>query len=171
MLKLTRILTVALFAICTAIAFQPSSANAQAEADLSNLEGEPVGSVTLEQTLYGTLLRVNLRNLPEGAHAFHIHAVGECEPPFTSARGHYNPEGYRHGLLSEGGLHAGDMPNIHVPASGELQIEIFNTRVALDESLFDEDGAAIVIHAGPDDYRTDPAGAAGPRIVCGVIEK
>ena len=68
-------------------------------------------------------------------------------------------------------MHAGDMPNIHVPASGALEIEVLNTLLRLDDALFDEDGAAIVIHEGPDDYVTDPAGAAGPRIACGVIGK
>ena len=75
-----------------------------------------------------------------------------------------------HGILSEYGMHVGDMPNIHVPASGELEIEVLNSRFALGIFLLDSDGAAIVIHEGPDDYRFDPAGAAGPRIACGVIE-
>ena len=69
------------------------------------------------------------------------------------------------------GRHAGDMPNIHVPASGWVNIEIFNDSVRLDEKLFDSDGAAVVIHEGPDDYETNPAGAAGPRIACGVIKR
>ena len=69
------------------------------------------------------------------------------------------------------GLHVGDMPNIHVPESGSLEIEVLNTLLKLDASLFDADGAAIVLHAGPDDYKSDPAGAAGGRIACGIIAK
>jgi Cu-Zn family superoxide dismutase len=69
------------------------------------------------------------------------------------------------------GPHAGDMPNLHVPESGKLSIEVLNPLVTLrgDRALLDEDGSALVIHAGADDYVTDPAGNAGDRIACGVI--
>ena len=103
-----------------------------------------------------------------------LHAVGKCEPPFKSAGGHFNPTGKKHGIEAAAGLHAGDMPNVHVGADGALVIEVLNQRISLvpaETNLFDDDGAAIVIHAGPDDYKTNPAGAAGPRIACGVIEK
>ena len=142
-----------------------------AVAALADRDGKNVGTVTLRQTPHGALLHAKLVNLPAGAHAFHVHAVGKCEPPFKSAAGHYNPDGKKHGLMSEDGPHAGDMPNIHVPASGALEIEVHAPGVNLDGQLFDNDGAAIVIHEGADDYKTDPAGAAGPRIACGVIKK
>ena len=148
-----------------------SGAGEQAKAQMMNAEGGSVGVVMLSATPHGTLLHAKLQNLPEGAHAFHVHAVGKCEAPFKSARGHFNPDGKMHGIESEGGMHVGDMPNIHVPASGSLEIEILNIQLRLDASLFDEDGAAIVIHEGPDDYQSDPAGAAGPRIACGVVGK
>ena len=138
---------------------------------MMNANGESVGAVTLSQTPQGTLLHATLENLPAGAHAFHVHAVGVCEPPFKSAGGHFNPAGKKHGISNPEGMHAGDMPNIHVPDSGALEIEVLNTQLRLDDALFDEDGASIVIHEGPDDYVTDPAGAAGPRIACGVIGK
>lgn len=141
----------------------------QAVAELKDQQGQGVGMVTLHQTPHGALLHAKLGPLPAGAHAFHVHAVGKCEPPFKSAGGHYNPAGKKHGLYSEAGSHAGDMPNIHVPESGALDIEVFAPGVRLDDALFDGDGAAIVIHGGADDYKTDPAGAAGPRIACGVI--
>ncbi len=144
---------------------------AEATADLRGPAGENHGSVTLRAVPAGVLVHARLTGLPEGAHAFHVHAVGACEPPFTSAGGHYNPDGALHGLAAQGGLHAGDMPNIHIPASGALDIEVLNTALALDERLFDADGAAIVIHEGADDYTSDPAGAAGPRIACGVIRR
>ena len=146
-----------------------ASAAEQASAAMMNANGESVGAVTLRETPQGTLLHAKLENLPAGAHAFHVHAVGVCEPPFKSAGGHFNPGGAKHGIDSAEGMHAGDMPNIHVPESGALEIEVLNTQLHLDASLFDEDGAAIVIHEGPDDYASDPAGAAGPRIACGVI--
>ena len=150
-------------------ASQTAGAADRASAEMMNSNGDSVGTVTLRATPQGTLLHATLQNLPAGAHAFHIHAVGVCEPPFKSAGGHYNPTGAKHGIESADGMHAGDMPNIHVPASGALEIEVLNTLVSLDAALFDEDGAAIVIHEGPDDYVSDPAGAAGPRIACGVI--
>lgn len=150
---------------------QMASAAEQAQAQMMNQDGASAGKVTLHATPQGTLLHARLQNLPAGAHAFHVHAIGKCEGPFKSAGGHFNPAGKSHGILSAGGMHAGDMPNIHVPASGNLEIEVLNTQVRLDSSLFDDDGAAIVIHAGGDDYTSDPAGAAGPRIACGVIGK
>lgn len=141
------------------------------EAELRDPGGAVVGTVSMSAVPTGVLLRARLSGLPEGAHAFHVHVVGECEPPFSSAGGHYNPDSVVHGLEAVGGPHVGDMPNIHVPASGELEIEILNTQLALDDGLFDADGAAIVIHEGADDYVSDPAGDAGPRIACGVIRR
>ena len=151
--------------------FHSAGAAEHARAAMANTKGESVGEVVLSQTPQGALLHARLTGLPPGAHAFHVHTVGKCEPPFKSAGGHFNPDGAKHGILAEDGMHAGDMPNIHVPESGALEIEVLNALLMLDARLFDDDGAAIVIHAGPDDYKTDPAGAAGPRIACGVIEK
>jgi len=142
-----------------------------ARAALIDRQGAEMGTVVLRETLYGVLLELDLEGLPPGAHAFHVHETGICDPPFASAGGHFAPRGMAHGFLSPGGHHAGDMPNIHVLASGALTTEIFNSALALDDALFDADGAAIVIHRGGDDYRSQPAGAAGPRIACGVIER
>jgi len=144
-----------------------------AKAMLKNQKGAEVGTVELNQTPAGVLLRLSLKGLPAGERAFHIHAVGRCEPPFTSAGGHFNPAGHKHGLLVGPG-HAGDMPNLHVPASGVLTVEILNAAVTLEKgkpnSLFQSGGTSIVIHAGKDDYKSDPAGNAGDRIACGVIQ-
>ena len=170
-MKTTNLIGLLAGAALAAATFQTAGAADRARAAMANAQGESVGEVTLVQTPNGTLLHARLTGLPAGAHAFHVHTVGKCEPPFKSAGGHFNPGGHKHGLFAEGGMHAGDMPNIHVPDSGALEIEVLNAQLMLDASLFDDDGAAIVIHAGPDDYRTDPAGAAGPRIACGVIEK
>jgi Cu-Zn family superoxide dismutase len=152
----------------------PISAAAQtAKAELKDKDGKSVGAVELTQMPAGVLLKVAVKGLPGGEHAFHIHAVGKCEPPFDSAGPHFNPEGHKHGLMAGPG-HAGDMPNLHVPASGELTIEVLNSKVTLEKgkpnSLFDTDGSALVIHAGVDDYKSDPAGNAGGRIACGVVQ-
>jgi len=156
---------------CLALASMATAApDDSASAALNNAEGEPVGTVELTETPNGTLVIARLENLPEGPHGFHIHETGECTPPFRSAGGHYNPAGTSHGFVSPGGLHAGDLPNIHVPASGSLTVEFFATGLAVSDQLLDEDGAAVVIHAGADDYETDPAGDAGDRIACGVLK-
>jgi Cu-Zn family superoxide dismutase len=145
-----------------------------ATAELKNAAGAVVGQATLTETPHGVLIRTTLTNIPAGVHAFHIHAVGVCEPPFTSAGGHFNPAGKQHGLRNAMGMHAGDMPNIEVPASKQLTFEKLATGVTLGagaNSLFDADGSALMIHDHADDYSSDPAGDAGPRIACGVIVK
>jgi len=144
---------------------------ARATATLKDPSGQTVGEVTLTEGGYGTLIHARLSNLPPGVHAFHVHSVGKCEPPFKSAGGHYNPVGSNHGFMDRDGMHAGDLPNVHIPGSGALEFEVFAPRVHVDAMLFDADGAAIVMHQGPDDYQSNPAGAAGPRIACGVIQK
>ena len=150
------------------------SAQAQtAKASLKDASGKDVGLVQLRQTAHGVLLKLTLKGLPAGEHAFHVHAVGKCEPPFTSAGPHFNPTGHKHGIEAADGPHAGDMPNLHIPANGELVVEVANPMISLvkgqPNSVFDADGSTIIIHAGADDYKTDPAGNSGDRIACGII--
>jgi Cu-Zn family superoxide dismutase len=146
-----------------------------ARANLKDANGKDVGSATLTQTPGGVLIAVSLKGLRAGEHAFHVHAVSKCEPPFTSAGAHFNPGNKKHGLMAAEGHHAGDMPNLHIPASGELAIEVLNSAISLEKdkpnSVFDADGSALVIHANKDDYKTDPTGEAGGRIACGVVEQ
>jgi Cu-Zn family superoxide dismutase len=162
-----------LTAMLLAAATLPSQAQT-ANAALQTAEGKDAGSVTLTQTPHGVLLALTVKGVPAGEHAFHIHEVGKCEAPFTSAGGHFNPDHRKHGVMAADGFHAGDMPNLFIPASGELKAEVVNTAVTLEKgkpnSLFDADGSAIIIHAGRDDYKTDPTGDAGGRIVCGVVQ-
>ena len=145
-----------------------------ADTVLVDSDGKTIGNVALSQLERGVRLFAQATDLPPGQHAFHIHETGECDAPdFESAGGHFNPTDEQHGWDNPQGYHAGDFPNIHVQDDGRLAVEYFTDAVTLREgeetSLFDDDGAAIVIHAGADDYRTDPAGAAGERIACGVI--
>jgi len=149
----------------------PTFAGEQAAAVLKDAAGKEVGQVMLLAVPSGVLIDANLSAVPPGDHGFHIHEVGQCEPPdFESAGGHFNPEEDQHGLKTTAGPHAGDLPNIHVPEDGTLRIEMLHQWVSL-QGLLDDDGAAIVIHEGPDDYITDPTGNAGARIACGVIIK
>jgi Cu-Zn family superoxide dismutase len=160
-------------AILAALACTPAVAQT-AQAALKNAKGVAVGTATLTQTPFGVLIRLAVKGLPAGEHAFHVHAVGKCEPPFTSAGGHFNPAAKKHGIEAAAGHHAGDMPNLHIPASGELVVEVMNDSITLAKgqpnSVFQPAGTAFVIHAGKDDYKTDPTGDAGGRIACGVIQ-
>jgi Cu-Zn family superoxide dismutase len=154
--------------------FGAMSAEAQvAKATLKDASGKEVGQAALVQTPHGVLVKLSLKGAAPGEHAFHVHAVGKCEPPFTSAGGHFNPGAKKHGIEAAEGSHAGDMPNLHIPASGELVIEVANPMITLAKgqpnSVFDADGSTLVIHAGADDYKSDPTGNAGDRIACGVI--
>jgi len=162
-------------AAAVVLALSAGSAVAQtAKALIQNAEGATIGNADLIEVSDGVLIKLTVKGLPAGEHAFHVHAVGKCEPPFTTAGGHFNPGNHKHGMMAPEGHHAGDMPNLIVPASGEVAIEVVNTAVTLAKdkpnSLFKPDGTALVIHGGPDDYKSDPAGNAGARIACGVIE-
>jgi len=152
------------------------SASPTAKATLVNNQGHKVGQATLTQTPRGVMIVMDLENMPPGVHAFHIHAKGVCATPdFASAGGHFNPYGKHHGFKNPAGPHAGDLPNITVGPDGKAHVEVLANLVTLKEgaknSLFQPGGTSLVIHAGADDYVSDPAGNAGPRIACGVITR
>jgi superoxide dismutase, Cu-Zn family len=144
-----------------------------ANATLVDAEGRNIGQARLQQTPHGVLLKLELRNVPSGVHAVHVHEVGRCDAPtFESAGAHVASPGRQHGFLATGGFHAGDLPNIDVPATKNFAVEYFVRDVTLDAgaaTLLDADGSAVVIHAGKDDYVTNPAGGSGDRIACGRI--
>ena len=145
---------------------------ADATAEVKNADGEILGTVTLTETPHGVLLFADLMRMPAGGHGFHIHEKGACAPDFKAAGGHFNPAGKGHGINHPEGSHGGDMPNLHAAADGSVKAEVLNAKVTLgagSNSVFDSDGSAIVIHAGPDSHGADPG--AGGRIACGVIAK
>ena len=148
---------------------------ATATANLVDSKGTSVGTAKLTETATGVNLALDVSNLPPGVHGFHIHAVGSCEPPdFKTAGGHFNPENKKHGWENPEGHHAGDLQNLTVDAQGKAKVEVLVPGVTLGDgpnSLFHPQGTALVIHADPDDMKTDPAGNAGKRIACGVITK
>jgi Cu-Zn family superoxide dismutase len=163
---------------CALVIAAPAAAQApqKATASFINAEGKEIGSATFTQTPNGVLIALDVRGLPPGEHAFHVHQKGLCEAAgkFMSAGGHYEPRGHKHGYMVEGGPHAGDMPNQFVGADGVLKANVLNPNVTLgsgDGTLFGPDGTALVIHAKADDYTSQPAGDAGDRIACAVIKR
>jgi superoxide dismutase, Cu-Zn family len=155
--------------LCTGIADAQT-----ARAELKDADGKTVGDAVLEQRANDVRITANFTGVPPGTHAFHIHEVGKCDPPFESAGGHFNPTGKQHGKDNPQGSHAGDLPNIQVPADGRLKVEATAKDVSLGAAkngLLDADGSALVVHEGADDYKSDPAGNAGKRIACGVIHR
>ncbi|MDO5632287.1 MAG: superoxide dismutase family protein [Paracoccus sp. (in: a-proteobacteria)] len=162
-----------LFAIPTALMLAtPALAQSEPQglvAQIAGPDGADMGSVAAAPTPSGTLLlTIFLKGLEPGIRAIHIHETGACEgPDFTSAGGHL-ANGHDHGVMADGGPHPGDLPNIHVPDSGEVRLELFAPGLTTD-MLTDADGAAFVIHAQADDYTGQPTGNAGDRIGCGVF--
>ncbi|WP_439816404.1 superoxide dismutase family protein [Zavarzinia sp. CC-PAN008] len=155
-----------------ALAADPVSATAT----FHDVDGKSVGTARLTQTAAGVLIDLDLTGLQPGERAFHIHETGTCDAAtkFESAGGHFNPGDHAHGFTAQNGPHAGDMPNLVVPDSGALKVQVLNTAVALDSSdhgLMDSDGAALVIHDARDDYATQPTGDAGGRFACAAIAK
>tara|TARA_A100001391_G_scaffold192981_1_gene167723 strand:+ start:552 stop:1079 length:528 start_codon:yes stop_codon:yes gene_type:complete len=144
------------------------------ETTLRFANGLPAGTVQLLRAGQTLTVAVAAVGMAEGDHGFHLHTTGRCTAPdFKSAGGHLNPRGATHGKLSPGGKHLGDMPNLAIGANGTGSAEIVlqgNADAILDD-IFDSDGTAVVVHAGADDYRTDPTGRAGARVACGVLKR
>ena len=159
----------------------PPTQGAPVTVELTNQDGDPVGSAILSETANG--VQIALQSVPDGSgldpgeHGIHIHETGACDPsgdtPFQSAGGHFNPTDASHGGPDDEESHAGDLGNLTVDENGTFDFEIVTDRVTLnpgaENSLADADGSALVIHAGEDDLETDPSGESGERLVCGVI--
>ena len=169
------ILPLAAFALATAVSVSACAKGESASAELRDQSGAVVGAATLTQQGDDVVVKGTVKGLSAGVHAFHIHQVGKCEAPFTSAGPHYNPHNKEHGHENPNGAHVGDLENVDVKVDGEetaFNQTVKSVRLSASEgpAILDADGAALVFHAKADDYKSDPAGNAGDRLVCGVIE-
>jgi Cu-Zn family superoxide dismutase len=138
------------------------------EVRLFDVTMRQVGTATFTQTADGVTIEAEVMGMEPvaGDHGVHIHEMGVCEPPFTSAGGHWNPTNEGHGI--DNGPHRGDLPNMAFYGNGGGTY-MANTDQFTLAQLFDANGSAFIIHAAPDDYTTDPSGNSGDRIICGVI--
>ena len=156
------------------------SAQTQPEARTSSLKaanGQVIGQVTVTAAPRGVILRVQAKGLEPGWHGMHFHEKADCsDPAFKASGGHIHAgTPVVHGMLNEGFNDAGDLPNLYVNADGSATVELYSTLVTLRPdgarpALLDGDGSALVIHAHPDDYRSQPVGGAGERVACAPIE-
>lgn len=157
---------------CASVAELPTDRIGSATLNLAN--GLPAGTVQLLASGDSVTLVVAATGIAQGPRGFHLHTKGECtRPDFTSAGGHLNPLGRKHGKESADGAHVGDMPNLVFDSrqTASLTVALPGTRAEVEQWLFDADGTAVIIHAEADDYRSDPTGNAGPRAACGVIRR
>jgi superoxide dismutase, Cu-Zn family len=169
---ITLIAATALVSACTSLGDVPD--RRLASAALKQANGSPAGTVIVTAAGDKVTIAIAVAGLAQGAHGMHLHTVGKCETPgFTSAGPHLNPHSAQHGAANPAGSHLGDLPNITASSlgAGAVSAALPGTRAELEAALFDADGTAIVVHADPDDYRTDPSGNSGARIACGVLTR
>ncbi|HEX7054869.1 MAG TPA: superoxide dismutase family protein [Burkholderiales bacterium] len=155
---------------CQSAMQQGSEEPVRATAQLKPTQGnKTVGEATFEDMGEGrTRLVVIVHRLkPNSEHGFHIHEAGDCSAPdATSAKGHFNPSGKPHGNRMAGDHHAGDLPALKTDAKGVAKLETVLAGLSVSGIV----GRGLIVHADPDDYRTQPTGNSGARVACGVIQ-
>ena len=167
---------VAAFAVAAASLWSGTDAHAVGETAIAVMklaDGKDAGTLTFTEATAGVLIKLELKGLPPGKHAIHVHETGKCEGDFSSAGAIYNPLGAKHGFLHDEGPMAGDLPNIYAGADGTVVAEVLSPFLTLskeaEETLFETDKTAVVIFAKGDDYESEPDGGAGARVACGVL--
>jgi Cu-Zn family superoxide dismutase len=161
--------------LCAFAGTAAAQARKAATAQIMDAKGQKVGEAKLKEANGAVQLSVKITNLPPGERAIHIHETGKCEgPDYKSSGGHFNPEKKEHGMHNPKGQHAGDMPNLVVNPKGKASFKATLKGVTLSgdgpNSLFKPGGTSLMIHEKADDMKSDPAGNAGARIACGVIQ-
>ena len=166
------LVSLAALSACTTLGEVPTSKVATGTFRLAN--GLPAGTAVITASADKLTLTLAVTGLAAGNHGAHLHMVGKCEAPgFTTAGGHLNPSAHQHGTKNPAGSHLGDLPNLTIDSQGRgvMSAQINGPRSEAEAALFDADGTAIVIHAAPDDYLTDPSGNSGERIACAVLKR
>ncbi|MDX1501612.1 MAG: superoxide dismutase family protein [Thermoanaerobaculia bacterium] len=153
---------------------EPAPVVRTATADLAPREGgQESGRVTFTQEGDGPVrISAAVSGASAGDHGFHIHAVGDCSAAdFTSAGGHFNPADSPHGGPDDAVRHAGDLGNISIGDDGSGSLELTSDLITLAaEAPSSIVGKAVILHEGTDDLVSQPTGAAGGRLACGVIQ-
>jgi Cu-Zn family superoxide dismutase len=145
-----------------------------AAVEIQDASGSLRATGTLKQNADGIAVHIEAHGMKPGSYGIHVHAVGQCAGPgFTTAGGHWNPTGKQHGRDNPMGMHEGDLPNLVIGSDGNGTLDAVIAGGMLNDgpaALLDADGAAVVIHAAADDYKTDPSGNSGARVACGVVQ-
>lgn len=164
---------ICLLGLTSAVAHAGAGSGKHVVAKLATADGKAVGEAHFTAAKDGVAMHVKVSGLPQGTRGIHLHTVGSCQAPdFASAGGHWNPAHKMHGADNPQGSHLGDLPNLVVKADGTGELKATIKGAQFDSStagFFDSDGTAVVIHAAPDDYKTDPSGNSGARVACGVV--
>ncbi|PKA40660.1 superoxide dismutase [Rhizobium sullae] len=171
---MARIVTIAVFAVAASASMAFAQDKQTAVANFVGEDGKENGRAMLTAAANGgVLIELEVSGLPANRWVgFHVHEVGKCDAAthHESAGKHFNPTQAEHGILTAKGPHAGDMPNQYVGQDGVLRAQVFDGMVSLDDKKDGIRGRALMIHANSDDYRSQPAGDAGARLACGVVE-
>jgi Cu-Zn family superoxide dismutase len=170
-MKITSAVTVSLIAVAVAACSSAPTGGTSAQAELKPTQGQTArGTVTFTQQGDQVMVTAKLSGLTPGGHGFHIHEKGDCSAPDgTSAGAHFNPSAKKHGHPMQGEHHAGDLPMVEADANGNASLTATLSGISLgkgDDSIL---GRGVIVHAAPDDFKTQPTGNSGGRVACGVI--